>query len=371
MWAAARPDVDRAGVVAELDAGGDIDRAADAALANRVGALFWRGLAAAGAQDSLGEVREALMREAAARRAHARTLLPLAMARIVEPLRAAGLEPLIFKGPAVARRYPEVGLRPMDDIDVILPRRAHRTGLRALLENGWRDMGHRRTDVARPGDNYDTVLVHPELPQMPVELHWDVAAWHERATAVRSRDLWNSRREASFFGTEAFALPPEEDLVALANHAGKPSHHFARLIWVVDLVVVARTAEGLDWDKVASLADRWRCRTVLAVALRQARRMGADVPDPLLTLPLDAPRRAPITTVLDETWPLAAPDEQQRYELRHAFADSRRNRAALLLGEVFFGEPARQIPRGALRLGHRIAQRRWARLGSGRNLQRR
>ena len=70
-------------------------------------------------------------------RMEALLLIPRAVALAVRPLTEAGLEPLVFKGPAVAARYPEPGLRPMDDIDLLLPAADHRRALDALAGAGW------------------------------------------------------------------------------------------------------------------------------------------------------------------------------------------------------------------------------------------
>ena len=358
LWAASRPDPDADAIRAELHNGADVDAAAHTALVNRVGSLFWRALAVAGVQDRVGPRRALLEQEADLRRAQSVVLLPLALDRIVHPLRDVGLQPLIFKGPAVAARYPEPGLRSMDDIDVILPPGSHRAGVDALTRAGWTDVRHQRTAAPRRRDNYDTVLVHPDVPHLPLELHWDVASWHERATSVRAADLWQSRQPLSLFGTDAFGLPPEEELVALANHAGKPFHHFSRLVWSVDLAVVIDTApEGVDWDRVASLARRWSCRTVLGVGLVHARRLGAEVPDALIALPSRQARRNRILPVLEESWPFVVPDEQMVYQLRYAFSDARARQAQLVLGELVFGAPTGAIPGRALRLIRQIATR--------------
>jgi hypothetical protein len=361
LWAAARPEPDARAIEAALDDGADIDRAARAALANRVGPLYWRALRIAGVDHRLGPVAGDLKQEAKTRRAIAEVLLPLALARIVDPLERVGLEPLIFKGPSVAVRYPEPGLRPMDDIDVLLPARHHRAGVEALRRDGWEETHHPRPAVARRADVYDRVFVHRDVPQLPVELHWDVAAWHQRATGVSALDLWRARRPSRLFGVNASCLPPEEDLVALANHAGKPFHHFGRLLWSVDLAVVIRAAgDDLDWERVSWLARRWRCRTVVAVGLRQAQRLGAEVPDALLALPSAGRQRDAIAPVLDERWPFAAPDPAVVYQLRYAFADSRARQAELLAGEVAFGASAREMPGRAVRLAARIV-RKWRR----------
>jgi hypothetical protein len=362
LWAAARPEPDVEAINRALAEGADTDRAATAAIVNRVGPLFWRAVHMAGVAERLDTAAVALEHEHKLRHAQAHIVLPIALVRIVEPLRAAGLQPLIFKGPSVAARYPDPGLRPMDDVDVILPSAAFRTGIDALTRGGWKDVRHSRTAVRRAKDDYDTVLVHPDIPQLPLELHWDVASWHERSTNVRAMTLWRSRQPVELFGIDTFCLPAEEDVVALANHAGKPFHAFDRLMWSVDIaIVIGATRGGLDWDRVAWLAHRWQCRTVLAVALRQARRLGADVPDALTALPAAPHRRASIAAVLDEEWPFTGYDEATAYELRHALADSAIRRAQLFAGELVFGAPTHEIPGRAVRLAGRLMRRWWRR----------
>ena len=77
------------------------------------------------ALDALGDDRAALKGTADAFAMEALLLIPHAMELAVSPLTAAALEPVVFKGPAVAARYPRPGLRPMEDIDVLLPRTDH------------------------------------------------------------------------------------------------------------------------------------------------------------------------------------------------------------------------------------------------------
>ena len=352
LWAVARPDADVHAIRAALDAGADLDRVATVALPNGVGPLCWRALGLAGARGRLGAIAEPLERDAEVRRVHAQLLLPIALQKIVGPLGEAGLEPLIFKGPAMAEQYAEPGLRPMDDVDVILPKRQHGAGLAALERAGWRTLAN------RPGDHYDTFLSHPDVPYLPLELHWDVAAWHDRATNVSAEALWKSRRTTTMLGVDCFGLPPEENLVALANHAGKPFHHFGRLIWSVDMAVVIINAAGqLDWDRVASMARRWHCRTVLAVALLHARRFGADVPDPLLILRSGRTRTAAIRPVLAQDWHFVEPDDSTTYRLRYAFSDSKVRRAELLLGEITAGAHALDVPGRLLGVTKRLAKR--------------
>jgi hypothetical protein len=48
-------------------------------------------------------------------------LLEQGAERVFKALRGAGIEPVLVKGWAVARLYPEVGLRPYSDVDICVP----------------------------------------------------------------------------------------------------------------------------------------------------------------------------------------------------------------------------------------------------------
>ena len=349
LWSAARPVPDPEAVRDAIQAGAAVDRAAEAALEQNVGPLFWRSVQAAGVASALDPATAARLRkDAALRECQAELLQPVALRLIVEPLVAAGFEPLIFKGPAMARLYPEPGLRPMDDVDVILPPAQHDTAIAVLTDAGW-------AEVRREGAHYDTYLTHPRVPDLPLELHRDIANPRERANGLSGEDLWSLRTPGDCFGTGAWVLPPEVDLVALASHAAKPFHHFRRLIWSVDFAVLIMRS-NMDWGRVASFARDARCTTALTVSLHNAARLGAEVPSELRAMDGSATRRASLAAVLDDEWPLIEPDPGVVHRLRYALADTARDRASLFAGEIS-REGRRNIPVNTLRQLWRLLRR--------------
>ncbi|HLI74758.1 MAG TPA: nucleotidyltransferase family protein, partial [Acidimicrobiales bacterium] len=279
LWEACRRETDVEAVAAAVPglragvaAGFDPEALVRAAVDHGVGQLMWRALTAAGCEDVLGDAGALLDAAAEVHRFEALLLLPRAVAHAVGPLVDAGLEPVVFKGPAVASRYPEPGLRHMEDIDLLLPKRSHRAALTALTRSGW--------DVVRgaAGDRYDTVLRHPDVSPLVLELHYGLEAWYEKTTRLDAEQLWRRRVEADILGTAAFVLPVEDELVALAAHAGKPFHGFRRLVWIADLAMcvgaAAASSAPVDWDAVHELARRSRCATVVSVALAMAGPIG-------------------------------------------------------------------------------------------------
>jgi hypothetical protein len=357
LWEVCRPEPSIAAI--RLAADGNIDpaRTASAAIDHGVGPLLWRALGLADRQSRLDEWGETVQAEAELLRCQATLLLPLAVAAAIGPLADAGLEPLVFKGPALSTRYPAPGLRPMGDIDLILPATDHAKAVATLGTSGW-------TVVQRPGRlHYDTFLVHPEVPGLAVELHHELNAWNDRPNGLRAADLWDRRVRIDCLGTPAFGLPVEDELVALAAHAGKPYHCFSRLIWIADLAVVvahAVAAGGVDWDLVRYRTRGARCQTVVAVGLVQAGRLGVEAPSDLTEVKGSGTRRAALAPLFRPEWPLTRLDEGIRNRLRYALTDDTWRRVLLLVGAPA-ADPVWTWPGSLVDLGSR-ALRRWWRL---------
>ncbi len=326
LWEACRPEPDPTAVRRAFETA-DTALAVVAAGDHRIGPLLWRALGAAQCRDGLGPAGATLGATADAGAMEARLLLPRAVALAVRPLTDAGLEPVVFKGPAVAERYPHPGLRPMDDIDLLLPQAAHARALEALCASGWR--------VARPSvGHYDTVLAHADVPTLLLELHFGLETGWDRVTALDPVGLWERRVPTVCAGTPAFGLPMADELVALAAHAGKPFHGFSRLIWIADLAMVVHDAaergEPVDWDRVCACARAGRCTTVVSAALALARRAGVEVPPGMFELPTRGWRGESLRRLLAVDWPLAHP-ELHRYALTYALTDSPALRLKMLL----------------------------------------
>ncbi|HWD54987.1 MAG TPA: nucleotidyltransferase family protein [Acidimicrobiales bacterium] len=328
LWEACRPDPAAAGVRRALAGGADLGLAVTAANEHRISPLLWRALGVADALDALGPERAALHGTADAFAMEALLLIPRAVALAVRPLTDVGLEPVIFKGPAVAARYPRPGLRPMEDIDVLLPRVDHARALEALGGSGWRVVR------AAGGEQYDTVLAHDEVPSLFLELHFGLESASQRVTALDPETLWAHRQPAEIAGTPAFVLPQNEELVVLAAHAGKPHHGFARLVWIADLAMIVRAAEAdgnpVDWARVHAVARSTHCVTVVGAALAMARRAGVEVPPELFPLPTRGWRGEAMARLLSVTWPLTHL-ELPGYQLNYALADDRAQRVKILL----------------------------------------
>jgi hypothetical protein len=319
LWEACRRDPDKGAVERALAEGADTDMAIAVAAEQGLEALLWRALSSAGACDSLGPQGMVLRAVADARRMEALLLIPDAVARAVRPLTEAGLMPIVFKGPAVASRYPEPGLRPMGDIDLLLPATDHRRALEVLLGADWR--------IVRDGGtgHYDTVLLHDKVPSLALELHFGLEPSTEQVTSIDASALWERRVPASWAGSSAFGLSQADELVVLAAHAGKPFHGFTRLIWIADFAMIIGAAAArdtpIDWDAVRATAERARCLTVVGAALAMARHAGVESPRDLFPMPKHGWRGQTLRQLLSVTWPMTT-RELHRFQLTYALTDA-------------------------------------------------
>jgi hypothetical protein len=325
LWEACRREPDVAAIREAASGHVEPQTLVGLAVINRLVPLLWRSLVAAGCQDVLGGERAQVEELANLYLLQELLLHPQAIALAVGALTSAGFEPVVMKGPAVARTYPGPGLRPMDDLDLLLPRVRHGAALAALREAGW------AVTRARSRDWYDTQLRHPDVPSMPLELHYGLEGWHERSNCLDPMWLWEQRVPIDCYGTKAFGLPLEIELVSLSAHAGKPYHGFDRLVWLADLAMVAGASEaqgGVDWSVVERVARDTQCVTVVSAALRIAARMGLSIPEDRFVLPQSGWRAVPLRNLLSANWPIS--HDQGTFHMRFALVDTNWRRMVLM-----------------------------------------
>jgi len=221
------------------------------------------------------------------------------VAASVGPLNDAGLQPMALKGLALAERYPAPGSRPMDDIDLLLPKNLADRAIGVLESTGWRRARHPHRN---PG--YDYVFRNPAVPGVPLELHYEIARWGERPRGVDARHLWHARVARDVFGHTVWSLPPELEVLALVVHAAKPFHVFNRMSWYADVAVVS-SETGFEWNELERLTEIARRHIAVSVALTGAARLGASVPERFLVIPPVETRGGTLDELLDRALPFS------------------------------------------------------------------
>jgi hypothetical protein len=185
-------------------------------LRSKTGALAWWRVRNSSLRDSPAGERllQAYRNHAFQTALHARNLV-----QIVTRLRTGGVEPVLVKGPAIARLYAERGLRPFGDLDLCVRADQHRDA--AALLDGW-------------GDAFSPVDLHSGFAELRART-WD--------------DAYARSQLATFGGTEVRVLAPEDHLRFLCLHQLR--HGAPTPLWLCDVaVLLEKRPPAFDWDLV-------------------------------------------------------------------------------------------------------------------------
>ena len=175
---------------------------------------------------------------------------------------AEGIPTLVLKGAALATLYyRDVGLRPMGDIDMLVPHAQRDQALSLLVKSGW----HRRDTLADSLDlGHGYALDHPSRPK--VDLHWRVG-WEFclRDDPDRSTEPFWAGAVSLPLGPRA--LVPARTLCA-ADHVlhlcahGTRASGAAILRSLADATTVI-SAGVLDWDRLVDHAQRYHLSQIV------------------------------------------------------------------------------------------------------------
>jgi hypothetical protein len=203
-------------------------------------------------------------------------------------LHEAGIRTMLLKGVALTvAHYRDPGVRPMDDIDVLVAPQDATRALSVLTRAGW------EADPAAGAD-----LVTGKAQQLhdrsgrSLDLH-RYALWQ----ATDDDDFWTASVEIELLGVRTRSLSPADQLLHVAAH-GASWNTIPPVRWLADAVAIERSAGAeLDWNRLTSQAERRRLTLSAAAALEQlVATLGFDVPPGVL----DRLRSAPTTRL--ERW---------------------------------------------------------------------
>ena len=245
---------------------GDWDRAMAAAAAEGVlPLLYWRLRDRPGAVPGavLSRLRAAFLGNLARNARIYRDLEP-----VLASARRAGLRASLTKGGRLAvDLYPDIGLRPFWDIDLVV-HPADWPGLKRLLAGlGFAEASGPGPDGGGEADPAPGWTYSPYFRKggLFLELHDHPLGLHFRGRG--EDELWPAARPLRIGGTEVLVLPDEVELCFLCVHAQQ--HSYQRLVWLADIARLA-SRPGLDWGRVSGLARDQRVRGPVFHGLRLA-----------------------------------------------------------------------------------------------------
>ncbi len=252
------------------------------------------------------------------------------MTPFLQALEQAGIPTLLLKGAGlVAGSRLDAGMRPMKDLDVLVPTRQTKAAVKVLVRRGlvpvlgmpaWFVTEYAPTFEC--GWGFETIEHGRSLR---LDLHWHASYVSRQPDA--DDDFWDAAREVDLRGVRTRALAPADELLVALVH-GLHWDPLPTYRWVVDAALLARGEAGpVDFDRLVEQARRRRVVAMVIGALAYLRREFAvpipsetiralrrSLPGPIERLELRALRR-PLWELRELDWAVLRHQDSARQQV--------------------------------------------------------
>jgi hypothetical protein len=202
--------------------------------------------------------------------------------RVLGAFGAEGIPAMVLKGAALLESvYPEVGLRPMNDLDILVPRAAIERAQALVQEIGYRAAG----GTVEPDVEQKLLHHHHHFPLAKggafIELHHHVLQAAPPAFTIS--ELWD-RAVAGTGGVDHLVPCPEDLLLHVCIHftQDRTFRFEAALGQLGDVAWIVGRHE-IDWEALSERANRYGVGDWLFLALYSATTLFGDiVPQPVV-----------------------------------------------------------------------------------------
>ena len=247
--------------------------------------------------------------------------------QVTQLLDDAGIESLVLKGAYLAFYvYPAAGLRPMRDIDILVPYAQALRAFECLQQNGFtqpeQSKGHAR----------DWLDKHRHLPPLIdgngicIEVHTSVYTTDEQDTYLSHRQLRSRAIEAQALGAPAMrVLSPTDQLLHLIVHAAY-QHQLDNGPLIISDIAMLLEKHSIDWPLFWRLAEHGGFSKGCYLLLEMTR-----LAWPRLDVPAIAEEHRPSHTVIHVSQQLLLNNQQSR---RDAYYLMQLSKQQTLLGKL-------------------------------------
>ena len=228
------------------------------------------------------------------------------LGRAIEALRQTGIPALALKGIVLAYTiYPDSSLRPMSDLDLLVPPGLREKALEVLQKLGFeypeivQTMNRDQFWGLGPEQEFSPGLWLPDS-RILVEVHSQLEC-SEPVFRTPIQEFWSRSIAIDLNGLTVRTLSPEDSLFHLCLHQSR-SHRFEKgLLPLIDVRLLIDSHKEWQWTRIADQSIRSGCAVWMYLTLRAARDLTeAAVPDSFFQALPEPTELTKLSTLVEE-----------------------------------------------------------------------
>ncbi len=204
-------------------------------------------------------------------------------ATIIDNFHQAQIQTMILKGaPLIVNYYQDFGVRPMNDLDILVPTNKKDEAIELLLQLGWKPMQFHWKDFNKERMVYRHAWGFVNPSGQSIDLHWHVFS----LSTEKDSDVtyWDVSTPISLLNVTTLTLDATNMLLHVCVHGGQWDIS-SSIRWIPDaFYILSRAQLKINWDRLVNQAEDKRFIVPLRLALSYLRdRFNAPIPDEVLS----------------------------------------------------------------------------------------
>ena len=179
---------------------------------------------------------------------------------ILQKFQDAGIKAMLLKGSVMTTLYyKDYGLRPMEDVDVLVPIEKAMESMQILLKLGWKFKKDIYTFVPEINEkilNYSKEKTFINPNGLLIDLHWHLM--DECTYENGDNDFWTASVPVQINeNLVVYTLSPTGQLLHIIVHGMRSNPH-PLMRWVSDAILIMNPEQELDWERLIWQAESRR-----------------------------------------------------------------------------------------------------------------
>ena len=211
--------------------------------------LLYQNLNSFGVKDPLMNRLKGIYRKAWSKN----QILFFKTGKVLQILHEAAIKTIVLKGVALTVwAYKNYAVRPMADMDILVPVSQASEAFELLKMNGWKSLDQLNDDYNFKYNKSITLISEDDTE---LDLHW--YPFDECYGLMKDEDFWDRAVPLVVSGQKTLALNPADELLLTCVHGLMPNPE-PPIRWIPDAATILKSANGtIDWKRFIEYTEKF------------------------------------------------------------------------------------------------------------------